>query len=90
MDQHPLFSNEVLRKLRADRILRQQEKERSLKLWNEMREKVGQLPVLMDDAKQHAIETGTYQNGEIDARAVGELLFDINYLKRQIEIDIFF
>ena len=90
MQQHPLLSDEVLRKLRADRILRQQEKARSLRLWDEMREKVGQLPVLMDDAKQHAIDTGRIHDADIDASAVGDLLFEINYIKKQIELDICF
>ena len=65
----------------------EREKAERLRLWDELREKVEKLPALMDAAKSQAEASGSLADGYIDGSEVGELLYEIEYIRKQISID---
>ena len=73
----------------ARRFLDDMEREKAerLRLWEELREKVEKLPALMDKAKSEAEASGRLADGYIDGSEVGDLLFEIECLRKKISID---
>ena len=65
----------------------EREKRERMRLWDELREKVEKLPALMDKAKAEAEANGRLADGYIDAKEVGDLLFEIEYLRSKLSID---
>ena len=76
------------RKIRAWRREDEHQRQQRLKLWTELREKVDRLPALMDAAQTQAEADGTFDDGQIDGRAVGELLYEIEQIRRKLSIDL--
>ena len=65
----------------------EREKAERLRLWEELREKVEKLPALMDKAKAEAEASGRLASGYIDGSEVGDLMFEIECLRKKISID---
>lgn len=73
----------------ARRFLDDMERERKerLRLWDELRQHVEKLPALMDKAKAEAEASGRLADGYINGSEVGDLFFEIEHLRKKINID---
>ena len=76
------------RKLRAWKREDEYQRQQRLKLWAALREKVDRLPALMDAAQQKAEADGTFADGQIDVRAIDDLLFEIEQLRFKVSVDL--
>ena len=76
------------RKIRAWRREDEHQRQQRLKLWTELREKVDRLPALMDAAQAQAEADGTFDDGQIDVRAIDDLLFEIEQLRQKAAIHL--
>ena len=76
------------RKIRAWRREDEHQRQQRLKLWAALREKVDRLPALMEAAQAQAEADGTFDDGQIDGQAVGELLYEIEQIRRKLSIDM--
>ena len=86
--EYPDLSETPLhRKLRQWKREDDHQRRERLRLWAELRAKVEQLPALMDEAKAKAEADGSLTQGYIDGSAVGELLHEIEQIRRKISID---
>ena len=83
----PLNESPAQRMLRIWKEENEREKAACLRLWDELREKVEKLPALMDAAKSQAEASGSLADGYIDGSEVGELLYEIEYIRKKISID---
>ena len=87
IDFPDLSETPLQRKLRAWKREDEHQRRERLRLWEEVRVKVEQLPALMDEAKAKAEADGSLTQGYIDGSAVGELLDEIEQIRRKISID---
>ena len=85
IDFPDLSETPLQRKLRAWKREDEHQRRERLRFWEEVRVKVEQLPTLMDEAK--AKVDGSLTQGYIDGSAVGELLDEIEQIRRKISID---
>lgn len=86
--EYPDLSETPLqRKLKAWKREDEHQRLKRLRLWEEVRAKVEKLPTLMDEAKAKAQADGSLKDGYIDGSAVGELLDEIEQIRRKISID---
>ena len=76
------------RKIRAWRREDEHQRQQRQKLWTELREKVDRLPALMDAAQAQAEADGTFDDGQIDVRAISDLLFEIEQLRLKVSVDL--
>ena len=83
----PFITDEQHRRLKFHLKEMKREKAQALKLWDELRQKAEKLPALMDKAKARAEASGTLAEGYIDGSEVGELLYEIEEIRKQIRID---
>ena len=85
-------TNLLMDKSSLDKLMEQLDRERTQRLarWDEMRKLVEQLGVLMDEAKTSAEQKGMLKDGYIDARPVGEVLYEINRLQKELALDFSF
>ena len=87
IDFPDLSETPLQRKLKQWKREDEHQRLKRLRLWQELRVKVEKLPTLMDEAQAKAEASGRFAEGYIDGSAVGELLYEIEQIRREISID---